>query len=369
MTKRLVFSLIAVLALVVAACGGTTEGTTTTASDDGITTAPTPESTAPAVEAVLLSYTLAAGDEFQYEVALDQHLELDASGDASLMGDEELPGNAVVDITGTGTFTHVVSDGPEPGTYEIHITGEFVDVNVTGTIDGESVDSGEAPEFAALEPIDVTVVVDEQGNLIQDGGTVEDPLGGMFGDLGALGGSSPAPGLDPGQFFGPQFSDEEATVGDTWSEEIETPGLSEDGPIITSVTSTVTGVETLDGAEVFVIESQASTSLIEFDLAEFFAGMLGAFLPEGATESESAEFEEMLAQLQFFITIDDTTSDSTTWFDPEAGIARQSEITAGTRITMDMNVPDEETGEMVGFEMDMAIDQDITYRLISGPNA
>jgi hypothetical protein len=33
---------------------------------------------------------------------------------------------------------------------------------------------------------------------------------------------------------------------------------------------------------------------------------------------------------------------------------------------MDMNVPDETTGEMAGFVMDMTLDQDITYRLISG---
>ena len=35
----------------------------------------------------------------------------------------------------------------------------------------------------------------------------------------------------------------------------------------------MTGVEELDGAEVLVIDSNATTSLIEFDLADFFAGM------------------------------------------------------------------------------------------------
>jgi hypothetical protein len=33
---------------------------------------------------------------------------------------------------------------------------------------------------------------------------------------------------------------------------------------------------------------------------------------------------------------------------------------------MDMNIPDETSGEMVGFVMDMSLDQDITYRLTSG---
>jgi hypothetical protein len=36
---------------------------------------------------------------------------------------------------------------------------------------------------------------------------------------------------------------------------------------------------------------------------------------------------------------------------------------------MELNMPDEDTGEMVGFDMDMALDQVITYRLISGPTA
>jgi hypothetical protein len=34
-----------------------------------------------------------------------------------------------------------------------------------------------------------------------------------------------------------------------------------------------------------------------------------------------------------------------------------------------MNVPDDTTGEMAAFVMDMTLDQDITYRLISGPDA
>jgi hypothetical protein len=347
-------SLVAVLALGLAACGGTSGN---------------PTGPEPAVEAVLLSYTLAAGNQFQYEVGLDQHIEMNASGDPSLMGGEDVPGEASVDVVGTATFTHAVSDGPEPGTYEVHITGEFTDVSVTGTVDGEPVDSGETPEFAAIEPIDVTVIVDEQGNIVTEGGEIDDPLGGILGDLGMLGGgASPAPGLDPGQFIGPPLSDEEVTVGDTWTDEIETPGLGDD-PIVTSITSTVSGVEELDGAEVLVIDSNATTSLIEFDLAEFFAGMFGAMAPDDASTEETAELEAMMGQLQFLISVDGTTADSRTWFDAEAGVAKQSETTSAANISMDMDIPDEETGEMAGLVMDMTLDQDVTYRLISGPTA
>jgi hypothetical protein len=277
---------------------------------------------------------------------------------------EELPGSASVDISGTGNFTHAVAAGPEEGTYEIHITGDFSDLSVTGTVDGEPVDGSDVPDFAAMEPIDATVVIDEQGNVVSvDGEEVEDPMAGLFGDLGSMS-SSPAPGLDPGQFFGPLFSDSEVTVGDTWSEEIETPGLAAD-PIVTSVTSTITGVEEVDGAQVYVIDTATSTSLIEFDLAEFFRGMFGAFAPEGASPEDTAEFEDLMSQLQFLMTIDDTASQGTSRFDAAAGIVRQNETSAGSNITMDVTLPDEATGELVSFQMDMTIDQDVSYQLIS----
>ena len=73
---------------------------------------------APGAEAVLLSYTLSEGDEFSYEVGLDQHIEMTATGESSFMG-EEVPGNASVDVAGIATFTHAVSAGPEPGTYDV----------------------------------------------------------------------------------------------------------------------------------------------------------------------------------------------------------------------------------------------------------
>jgi hypothetical protein len=347
-------SLLAVVALVLVACGGSE--TTTSA----------PQS----ADAVLLSYSLAAGDEFQYEVGLDQHIDLTATGDASAMGEEDIPGEASVDITGTAVFTHTVAAGPDEGTYEIHITGSFDDVSVTGTVDGEPVDSSEVPDFASMDPIDVTVVVDDQGNVISAGGEeLEDPLGGMFGDLGSMSNGAPAPGLDPGQFFGPLFSDEEVAVGDTWSDEIETPGLG-DEPIVTSVTNTITGVEEFDGVEVYVIDTNSTTSPIEFDLGEFFRGLFGAFAPEGSTTPEdAAQFDEAMSQLKFLISVDDTSANGTTRFDAEAGVASQSEINSSTHITMDMAIPDDATGEIMAFQTEMSIEQGITYHLISGDQA
>ncbi len=359
MSNRLI-SLAVLLALVVAACGGTTEASTTTSDADPTST------TSPAVEAVLLSYTLADGDELSYDVALDQHIDITASGDASLMGDEEIPGQASVDIAGTATFTHSVTEGSEPGTYDVHIVGEFADVTVEGVVDGEPIDSSEVPDFAALDPVDVTVTVDEQGRPV----TSDDPddiAGALFGGLGAMGADTTAPGLDIGQFVGPMFSDEEVTVGDTWSEEIETPGIGD--PIVTSVTSTVTGVDEVDGVEVFVIDTSATTSLIEFDLAQFFAGLFGGFMPEDASEEEKAEMEAMLEEFRFLMTVDGARADTTTHFDAEAGVARRAVTESGSTISMDMNVPNEENGEMESFVMEMRADQTIEFQLVSATKA
>ncbi len=360
MPKRL--PILAVLALILTACspGASDQTTTTQAVAEATTT--TSEAPSGLPDAVLLNYTLESGTTLSYEVSLNQHLEMSAVGDPSVMGDDELPGEAVIDLEGTAVFTYTIADGPEPGTYEITIQGEFEDLSVTGTVDGEPVD--EAPDFAGVEPVNVTVIVDEQGNLIAGDEGIEDPFGALFGDLGGAN----APGLDPGQFFGPSFSEGDVGVGDTWSEELETP-LFGDEPVITSLTSTITATDQVDGVDVFVIETSTSTTLIEIDLGEFFRGMFTAFIPEDGDDEELAEFEAVMGQLQFLISINGTKSDTTTWFDPEAGVVRKSETDGSTTIAVSINIPDETTGDLVGFDMEMSISQQIFQRLLDGPTA
>ena len=351
----------AALVLVYAACSpAASEQTSTTQTGDIEATTTTTVASSRLPDASLLSYSLEIGTTFSYEVELNQHLEMSASGDASAMGDEELPGEAVIDLEGAAVFTYTVADGTEPGTYEISIRGEFERLNVTGTVDGVSVD--EAPDFAGVEPVDVTIIVDDQGTLIVDGLEIDDPFGSVFGDLGNLG-SPDASGLDPGQFFGPAFSSDEAGVGDSWYGEIETAGFGE-SPVVTSVTSTITATDEVDGAEVFVIETNTTTSAIELDLGEFFAGLLGAFAPDTAGGEGSAELEALMEQLKFVISIDGSKSDSTTWFDPETGVVPKWVTDGATNVVISINIPDENTGELVGFDMEMSISQQVSYRLL-----
>jgi hypothetical protein len=365
------FTLLAVISLVLAACstGGDTGDDTTATTDAPAETTTTTEAAGP--EAVQLSYSLEPGMSFSYEVDLNQVIDLTADGDASAMGDEEIPGEMSLNLSGTAVMTHSVDEGPEPDTFAIDITGDLSDLEVSGTIDGEPVSGEEIPDFATMEPIDVTIVVDEQGNIIPEDSTGlgEDFLGGMggLGGLDALG--QLGPGGDAGQFVGPPFTEEEVTVGDTWSETVEVPTMPGSDPMTTQVDNEVVSTETIEGNEVFVIETTTTTSPIEFDLAEFFAGFMSAFVPEDATEEERAELEAITEELRFAFSVDETVANLTTWFDHEAGLTRQAEFDNSTHIVFDINVPDEETGDMVEFAMDMTVTSDIAYLLTEASGA
>lgn len=360
-------AIFAALTLVMAACGGSgTEGPTPTTSSPGDETTTTAGAN-PGAEEVLLSYALAAGDTFVYDVTITQNIDMETEGEGSSFGDEELPGKASVTVNGTGTFTFEIEDGPEPGTYLVTITSDLTEVTASGTVDGESIDSTETPEFAEIEPVSVTVTVDEQGNVIPESVGAEDPLAGLFGGLADMGPGT-VPGTELGQFFGPPFPSDEVAVGDTWSDTFETPGFGAE-PFTTSVTSSVSGTDTVDGFDVLVVESEVTIDPFEFDLGEFFVGLFAGFVPDDATAEEKAELDDLVENLRFVMSFDESSSESTTYFDAAAGITRQFDVTSSSLIGMDVNFPDEETGELFGFIMNMTIDQTVSHRLVDGPSA
>lgn len=352
-------TLLSILALLVAACG-----------DSGAGDITTPTTAEPEVEAMQLSYQLEPGTSYEYEVDLDQTIDMTASGDTSALGEsggEDLPGEMSLQIKGTSVFTHAVADGPEPGTLEITITGDFSGMEFSGTVDGEPVESSEIPELAQMEPIDVTLVVDEQGNVIPDDqpGLGEDLLGG----LGGLDMLDQFGGMAGADFIGPPFTEDEVTVGDTWSKTAEVPTLPDEEPITTEIDSEVVGVEEVDGSEVFVIDTTNSTSAIDFDLAEFLVGFMTAFVPEEMSEEEQAEIDSMVEDLRFSISVDPQVADSTTWFDHEVGLARRAELSSDTHLVMDITLPDDTTGDLVELGVDMNIVQDVSYHLNGSDSA
>ena len=367
------YILIAVLGLLAAACspGDDAADTTSTTAAETTTTTEAP----PIPEAVELSYALEPGASFTYEVEMDQTIDMETTGDAAALAesetDEDIPENMSIQISGTTVFTHEVSEGPEPDTFEIHITGDFTDLEFSGTVDGEPVDSSEIPDLATIDPIDVTIVVDEDGN------PIESDEFGEFDLFGSLGGDSDS-FLDPslfgantgtGQFVGPPFGDEPVTVGDTWSETIEVPFMPDGDPIVTQIDSEVVGTDTIEGNDVFVIETTSTTSAFEFDFADFLIGFMFAFIPDDATDEERAEMDELAEQLRFAFALDETTLDMTTWFDHEAGVARMAEFDTNVNMVMDIAMPDEETGEVVAFGVTFGLDQHIVYRLTDADSA
>jgi len=362
------FTLVTVLALVLAACGGAATDETTT------TDVPVTTTTMAGPEAIELAYALEAGQTFTYEVDMDQSIVMDIEGDPTALAEaegEEVPEQMDLDISGTTTFTYSVADGPEPGTYEVTITGDFANLEFSGTVDGEPIseDGAELPDMAEMDPVDVTIVVDEQGNVITDDSGMGEDFLGSLGGLDMLSRLGPAAGAGTDQFVGPPLSDEEVRVGDTWSETVEIPTLPDDEPITTTIEGEVVATEQLDGAEVFVIETTTSTSAVEFDLAELLIGFMTTFVPEDATEEDLAEMDALVENLRFAFAVDPQVGQMTTWFDHEAGIARQANFVNSTHMVMDINIPDEETSELVEMGLDMTIDQDMTYRLVDSSEA
>ncbi len=355
----------AAFALIAAACGGSATVTTTTAAATSTTAGETTTTESAQPQAQVLSYNLSSGTEYTYDVELAQTIHMTAEGNGAAVSDEEIPGSADLDMTASGTFTYSIDDGPDPGTFAVTITGEFSNVTATGMVDGEPIDSGEIPEFADIAPVDVTIIVDGQGNIIPGPSSVDDPLSGLFGGMEDLSG---IPGSNPGQFFGPPFGDDMVTVGSMWDSTYSTPGFGEE-EIVTTVRAEVTGTDDLNGLEVLVIESESQVSPIEFDLAEFFLALFTGFLPEDPTAEEQAEIDTLTENLRFAISIDATRSNSTILFDPQSGITHSLDATNSANIGMDLNFPDEATGDLSGFVMNMTLDQTISQKLASGPRA
>ena len=357
-------AMVGVLALFLAACGGGSGESTTTSP-----TQPQTTTTAVPMEPVQVSYALEAGQTYTFELEMDQTIEFTSTGDSAAIESEDLPGNMTMRVFGPTTVTYQVADGPQPDTYELTITSDLSGLQFDAEVDGAPVERDELPEFADLEPQATTIVVDKQGKPLE--GAVpgmDDPFGGLFGDfdLGAMGDMG-SQSMNPTQFFGPALPEEGIEIGDTWTETTEIP-LFGDDKATTTVTSTFDRMEELDGRDVMVIDTVVSSSEIEFDLAELLLALFEGFMPEDPSEEDLAMFEQFRDSMRFLFHVDAAEQEMTTWFDAEAGVAVRTETGGSNRIRMDVNVPDEETGEMVSFSMDMSITQSMTFRLLEGPS-
>ncbi len=325
-------------------------------ADTAGTPAITPAPTTTLPETVNLAYAYRPDTTLSYRVNIDQAISIHGEGNAGAIGSGDLPTDGDLATTVETVMTYRAYPGPIDGTTELDVSARFEDVAVSGTMNGESISPG-SDDFGVgtIPPIDASFVVDKSGKVVSsslDGAA--NMLGGSLGSLQRLG----------QEFFtrpiGPRFPDRDLSVGDTWTDEdtVDGPG----GPITTRSMHTVTGTEVVDGVKTVVIETESEADEFEIDLTQIFKTMFGGFTTD-ATNPE--ELDALLAQLEFRIAVAPTRATSTVWFDTAAGLVKKAEISADITVKMTYRGPDESTGEIAGFTMEMGLRQTARFDLES----
>jgi hypothetical protein len=282
-------------------------------------------------EGVTFRYSLDAGDSFTYhnEYAMAMTTEIDG------LPLEDVPQGPIdLDVTAAVTSRYSVADGPEAGTYAVTFSYEDVsELAMTMRSGGEEMTFTEADLGGELEgsglPLpgsEVVFVVDSSGHVLSvdvDGTSI--PLPGLTGQaLGGFGSES--------LFMGPEMPDEAVSVGDTWTAHWSVellPGTAME----VSAQSRLVSVETLDGADVYVIETTTTTVPFEVGLGDILAGLGGGEISEAPEDFEVS------------MTISPAPNRSTVWFDPARGITVRQEFAGGADMTMSFTA-EGESGSM-----------------------
>lgn len=300
------------------------------------------------VDPVSLRYGFEAGQEFVYDVDLDQALQLETSGSSTAVAEDDLPASADVRIGAFGTFTYTVTDVTEDGNLTVQIEGSFDDVTVEGTADGEPVESVEdVGQFGLISPVSRTVVIDRRGRVVTDTTQGADPLGLASLPLGGLAG-------DLGRVVGPVLPDEEVVPGESWTHTTQQAVFGEE-TVETTVTASVSSMDVVDGREVAIIAAATETGPLTVDLSEFFSGFRGAF-------GEGADTTAPAGDVVFRIDVEPASSESTTAFDPDAGIPIRSTLEGPSSLSMEVALPGE-SGDVERFDVSLSVDQTTTYTL------
>lgn len=350
--------LIIALALVATACASGAPATTTTAAP---TTTGAPTTTALTAEPALYAYSYAPGDSYSYDIDVDQHITMDVTieGDPGVLGTQDGPSSADVRTNVAGSLTYDISEGPEPDTTALHISGVFDEFTVEGTIDGEpasnrDLEEGRVPDL--LEVPDTTIILDQYGRpvTINDEPVPDDMP--FYGDPFAILGGLTSGGLD--KPFGPPFPDRPLAVGDTWTEQESEDIPDSDQTITATVIYTVTGFDTMDGHDVVVIEFTAEASAVDIDLGEMFRALFEGF----SSMSEEGSTTEM-PTIDFVISIGASAGSGTYWFDQEAGLVRQVEQTY--RLPMLMHMAIESSEGSGSSDMEMTVESTVRASLVA----
>ncbi len=333
--------------------------TTTTSPPQTTTTSPPQTTTTTAAEPTrdyqpaVFSYRYPSSGEVAYRISIQQEAEVTLDGGPP---EEMPPGPIQISSTLEGTITYRTSPGPEEGTTRIQILSDLEIVENKMSIGGIALPDpggGAAPGFET--PIDITVVVDEKGNVLE---VISEGLDELFGDLSLLFPSSVGT-QDLNRPFGPAFPDHPVDVGDTWTERVEQEGTAGMGTIVTNAEHRLVGVDTKAGRTILVVESEYRTEALEWDMSEFLQGMFGAFADE-LSEEEAPESEQAIPEFTLLMSASPITVIAVTRFDSEAGLVLEGEYQVSAEVTTDMTLPDE-TGEPASIISSTSYDQTVTY--------
>ena len=258
-----------------------------------------------------------------------------------------------------GTISYQTSPGPDENTTTIRITTDIKMIDNQMSMGGVNVPTppdAKAPGFET--PINVTVVVDQQGNVVE---FASEALDGLLMGNGFLPTASVG-SQELNRPFGPAFPDDPVDIGDTWTERIEQEGPAGMGMIVTTAEHRLAGVDTEAGRTILVVESEYWTEAFEWDMSEFLQGMFGTFAE--LSEEEIPEGEDSFPEFTLLLSSVPSTVVAVTRFDSEAGLVVQGEYQASGGVTTDMTIPDD-TGEPAGIISSTSYDQTVTYQLIS----
>ena len=345
MTSRRVTIL--ALLTVLAACSPPSTATTVETSEATSSTTPVP------VPSAELAYGYAPGQSLRYEVMVTQDIAFTATGDAPGFGDASLPIDADLVTESVGNTTYTIGSGTAAGTFALEIAARFPETRVAGTVNGDTVDSleegGVEADLARIEPVDLTVMVNDLGRILDETDDTTAVLGaglaaltGLTNDLFAV---PVGPTFAPGSLV---------TLGDRWA--IDSTHGGGNRPVGARSESEV--VDIVDG--VFVIETRTVTDAYAVDFsAEFRELYLElAELEEG--EDIDPAVRERLDAIEFAITVDEATTVEVAHFDPERGLVDSSTKTATMRLRMVFRAPDD-TGAVSGFDITLDLAQTAAF--------
>lgn len=334
--------------------------TTTSPPETTSTTAPPPTTTttaAPEFEPRVVSYRYPASGEVSYRMSIQQEADVTVESGSP---EEDPPGPIRISSTLEGTISYQTGPGPEEGTTSIRILSDLALVANKMQMGGITVPSSpdsEAPGFET--PIDITVVVDQQGNVLE---IASEELDELFGGESFLSANSIG-SQELSRPFGPAFPDHPVGIGDTWTERTEQEGPADMGMIVTTAEHRLVEVDTEGESPVLVVESQYRTEAFEWDMTEFLKEMFGAFTDELDSE-EAREGQEAISELTMLVSASPTTAVAVTRFDSDAGLVLEGDYQVSGEVTTHMTIPDE-TGETTTIFSATGFDQTMTYQLIT----